>query len=96
MVRLTASLATLEERSGVRVGLPSVPDGWTPRASRRGRAQMTPRERNKLVPAVLLDPEEIANAVVMFVEDDSMAGRVMIWLEPWRDLLPLDAPYSTG
>ena len=30
-------------------------------------------------------PEEIADAV-MFVEDESMAGRVMIWEEgkPWR------------
>ena len=51
---------------------------------------MTPEEREK-VPPVLLQPEEIAEAVVMFVEDDSMAGRVMIWQEgspgtscPWR------------
>jgi hypothetical protein len=31
---------------------------------------------------------------VMFVEDDSMAGRVMIWQEgePWQ-IVPLDAPY---
>jgi hypothetical protein len=52
---------------------------------------MTPQE---LVPPVLLEPEQIADAVVMFVADDSMAGRVMIWQEgvPWH-IVPLDAPY---
>ena len=55
---------------------------------------MTPEKRERLVPPVLLQPEEIAEAVVMFVEDDSMAGRVMIWQEgePWQ-IVPLDAPY---
>jgi len=93
VVRLTASLATLEERMAVRVNC--ICPGWvdTP-ASRRSRAEMTPEEREKLVPSVLLRPEEIAEAVVMFVEDDSMVGRVMIWQEgePWQ-IIPLDAPY---
>ena len=92
VVRLTASLATLKERMGVRVNC--VCPGWvdTP-ASRRSRARMTPEEREK-VPPVLLQPEEIAEAVVMFVEDDSMAGRVMIWQEgsPWQ-IVPVEAPY---
>jgi NAD(P)-dependent dehydrogenase (short-subunit alcohol dehydrogenase family) len=93
VVRLTASLATLEETMAVRVNC--ICPGWvdTP-ASRRSRAEMTPEERERLVPSVLLQPEEIAEAVVMFVEDDSMAGRVMIWQEgePWQ-IVPLDAPY---
>jgi len=93
VMRLTASLATLEERSGVRVNC--ICPGWvdTP-ASRRTRARMTPREQKELVPPVLLAPEEIADAVVMFVEDESLAGRVMIWEEgrPWR-IVPLDASY---
>jgi NAD(P)-dependent dehydrogenase (short-subunit alcohol dehydrogenase family) len=93
VVRLTASLATLKERSGVRVNC--ICPGWvdTP-ASRRSRAQMTPQERKELVPPVLLEPEQIADAVVMFVADDSMAGRVMIWQEgaPWH-IVPLDARY---
>lgn len=93
VMRLTASLATLEEQMGVRVNC--ICPGWvdTP-ASRQGRAEMTPEERRELVPAVLLQPEEIAEAVVMFVEDDSMAGRVMIWPEgePWH-IVPPDAPY---
>jgi NAD(P)-dependent dehydrogenase (short-subunit alcohol dehydrogenase family) len=93
VVRLTASLATLKEQMGVRVNC--ICPGWvdTP-ASRRSRSEMTPQERQELVPPVLLQPEEIAEAVVMFVEDESMAGRVMIWQEgePWQ-IVPLDAPY---
>ena len=93
VVRLTASLATLEERMGVRVNC--ICPGWvdTP-ASRRSRAEMTPEEREESVPPVLLQPEQIAEAVVMFVEDDTMAGRVMIWQEgePWQ-IVPTDAPY---
>lgn len=93
VVRLTASLATLKEQIGVRVNCicPGLVD--TP-ASRRGRAQMTPQEREKIVPPVLLQPEEIADAVVMFAKDETMAGRVMIWKEgePWQ-IVPLDAPY---
>jgi NAD(P)-dependent dehydrogenase (short-subunit alcohol dehydrogenase family) len=93
VVRLTASLATLKEQMGVRVNC--ICPGWvdTP-ASRASRAEMTPEEREKLVPPVLLQPEEIAEAVAMFVEDETMAGRVMIWEEgePWQ-IVPLDAPY---
>ena len=93
VMRLTASLATLQERSRIRVNC--ICPGWvdTP-AFRRTRARMTPEERKGVVPPVLLSPEEIADAVVMFVEDESMAGRVMIWEEgaPWQ-IVPLDAPY---
>lgn len=90
MMRLTASL---EEQMGVRVNC--LCPGWvdTP-TSRKGRAGMTPEERRKLVPSVLLQPEEIAGAVVMFLKDDSMSGRVMIWREgePWQ-IVPPDAAY---
>jgi NAD(P)-dependent dehydrogenase (short-subunit alcohol dehydrogenase family) len=93
VVRLTASLATLKEQLGVRVNC--ICPGWvdTP-ASRRSRAEMTPEEREKLGPPTLLQPEEIAEVVAMFVEDETMAGRVIIWKEgePWQ-IIPLDAPY---
>ena len=92
VVRLTASLATLKEQMGVRVNC--ICPGWvdTP-ASRRSRAQMSPQER-EMAPPVPLQPEEIAEAVVMFAKDETMAGRVMIWKEgePWQ-IVPLDAPY---
>jgi hypothetical protein len=50
--------------------------------------------REKLVHSILLQPEEIAEALVMFIEDETMAGRVMIWQEgePWH-IVPPDAPY---
>jgi NAD(P)-dependent dehydrogenase (short-subunit alcohol dehydrogenase family) len=93
VVRLTASLATLEEQMGIRVNC--ICPGWvdTP-VSRRSRAEMTPEEREKLVPLILLQPEEIAEAVAMFIEDETMAGRVIIWKEgeTWQ-IVPLDAPY---
>lgn len=92
VVRLTASLAALQDQMGVRVNC--ICPGWVDTlASRRDRAEMTPEEE-KLVPPVLLQPEEIADAIVMFVEDESMAGRVMIWPEgaPWQ-MVPVDAPY---
>jgi NAD(P)-dependent dehydrogenase (short-subunit alcohol dehydrogenase family) len=92
VVRLTASLATLKEQMGVRVNC--ICPGWVDTsASRRSRAQMSPQER-EMVPPVLLQPEEIAEAVVMFAKDETMAGRVMIWNEgeAWQ-IVPLDAPY---
>jgi len=55
---------------------------------------MTPQEREELVPPVLLQPEQIAEAVVRFAKDETMAGRVMLWKEgePWQ-IVPLEAPY---
>jgi NAD(P)-dependent dehydrogenase (short-subunit alcohol dehydrogenase family) len=75
VVRLTATLAPLSRRLGVRVNCicPHLVD--TP-SSRRDRAGMTPEELAALPPAMA--PEEIAAAVAELIADDQLAGRVMV------------------
>lgn len=42
----------------------------------------------------LIQPEEIAGAVVMFVQDEALAGRVMVWPDGGpRRLVPVDVAY---
>jgi NAD(P)-dependent dehydrogenase (short-subunit alcohol dehydrogenase family) len=76
LIRLTATLATLGEQ-GVRVNC-IVPNWIGTEEVQREIAAMTPEERAE-VPDELTPPEEIASAVVRFVEDETMAGRIMIW-----------------
>lgn len=99
ILRLTAALGFLREEAGIRVNC--ICPGWvaTP-AVKRCLLEMTPEEKAALdypPPAVLIQPEEIAEAVLMFVRDDRLAGRVMIWPDgqPWR-LVPLDAQVPGG
>lgn len=94
IVRLTASLGRLKDKLGVRVNC--ICPGWveTP-AVKRALAALTAAERAALEyppPPVLIQPDQIADAVLMFVRDDTLAGRVMLWPdgEQWR-LVPLDA-----
>jgi NAD(P)-dependent dehydrogenase (short-subunit alcohol dehydrogenase family) len=94
VVRLTAALGYLKEESGIRVNC--ICPGWveTP-AVQRALATMTPEERASLAfppPPVLIKPDEIAEAVVTFICDETLAGRVMVWPdgEP-RRLVPVDA-----
>jgi len=96
VVRLTAALGSLKDRLGIRVNCICPGRVETP-AVKRALAAMTPEERKTLAfppPPVLIQPEEIAGAVVMFVRDDALVGRVMVWPdgEPWR-LVPVNAPY---
>jgi 3-oxoacyl-[acyl-carrier protein] reductase len=83
--RLTAALGDLAERINVRVNC--ICPGWvnTP-ASQRTLAQTARDEW----PATMVQAEEIADAVVGLVRDDTLAGRVMLYYEgrPPR-LLPL-------
>jgi hypothetical protein len=51
---------------------------------------MTPEEEAAAVPQGILAPEEIADAAVELIRDDSLAGRVMAcWCGEPRSLLPL-------
>jgi NAD(P)-dependent dehydrogenase (short-subunit alcohol dehydrogenase family) len=74
VVRLTTALAGLAE-DGIRVNC-ICPDWVDTPASRRTRARMTPDEL-AAVPQPLLSPADIAEAVMTFVADESLAGRVM-------------------
>ena len=80
VVRLSAALAPLKDRLNVRVNC--ICPGWvdTP-ASRRTLAAMSPEERRTQAPPVMVRPEEIAAAVMRFVRNDALAGRVMLCYE---------------
>ncbi len=75
VIRFTACLAPLRDAMGVRVNCicPGLVD--TP-SSRRSRARMTQAERAALPP--VLTPADIAAAAMVFLADDSLAGRIML------------------
>jgi NAD(P)-dependent dehydrogenase (short-subunit alcohol dehydrogenase family) len=87
VVRFTACLAPLRDTMGVRANCicPGLVD--TP-SSRRSRARLTPAERAALPP--VLTPADIADAAMVFLTDDTLAGRIMVCRggEP-SHLLPL-------
>jgi NAD(P)-dependent dehydrogenase (short-subunit alcohol dehydrogenase family) len=76
LIRLTATLAPLAESANVRVNC-IVPNWIGTKEVLEEIARMTPEERAE-VPDELIPPEEIAEAVANFVEDDTHAGRVLI------------------
>lgn len=96
VVRLTAALAALKDELGIRVNC--ICPGWVEtEAVQRALAAMTPEEIEQQSfppPPVLLQPEQIADAVITFIQDDALAGRVMVWPdgEPWR-LIPVNAQH---
>jgi len=75
LIRFTACLAPLRGSIGVRANCicPGLVD--TP-ASRRSRARLTPAQRAGLPP--VLAPEDIADAAMRFLADDTLAGRIMV------------------
>jgi NAD(P)-dependent dehydrogenase (short-subunit alcohol dehydrogenase family) len=79
LIRLTATLAPLAETHNVRVNC-VVPHWIETDEVRREIAAMNGQERTE-VPR-LLHPSEVAGAVVRLVEDDTLAGRVLVmWCE---------------
>ena len=87
LIRFTSALADLRERMNVRVNC-VVPNWIATDRARAELAQMTAAER-AAAPAPL-PPEEVAGAVVEFVRDEGLTGRVMVmWPgEPARLLDP--------
>jgi NAD(P)-dependent dehydrogenase (short-subunit alcohol dehydrogenase family) len=90
LIRLTATLAPLADSVNVRVNC--VVPNWIATAEVLGEiAEMNPEERAE-VPEELTPPEEIADAVIRFVEDDALAGRVLIaWSGKRQFLVSLDS-----
>jgi 3-oxoacyl-[acyl-carrier protein] reductase len=78
IIRLTACLAPLADR-GIRVNCVSPHTVGTPAV--RGRIAELKADGEELpgpLQDVLLEPEEVADAVVDFIEDESLAGRVLV------------------
>jgi NAD(P)-dependent dehydrogenase (short-subunit alcohol dehydrogenase family) len=79
LVRLTATLGPLAETHNIRVNC-VVPHWIETNEVKREIAAMTPDERAD-VPR-LLQPSEVADAVIGLVEDDTLAGRILVmWCE---------------
>ena len=91
LARLTATLAPLQERENVRVNC-ILPNWIGTEEVLAEIAVMSPEERSE-VPDVLTSPEEIADFVVVLVEDPSVAGRVFVW---WTGSPPEAMPIESG
>jgi len=95
VMRLTATLAPLEDSMNIRVNC--ICPGWVATENVRAYLSMwsDERKRQQDVPAggpdVMLQPTDIGNAVVQLVRDDTLAGRIMLYYEPGKKrLVPQD------
>jgi NAD(P)-dependent dehydrogenase (short-subunit alcohol dehydrogenase family) len=89
LMRLTATLAPLAVSASVRVNC-VVPNWVGTDEVLEEIAQMSPEERAE-VPDELTPPEEIAEAVARFIEDETLAGRVLVvWTDAPAWLIPLE------
>jgi NAD(P)-dependent dehydrogenase (short-subunit alcohol dehydrogenase family) len=75
VVRLTAALGPLAEEN-IRVNC-VCPDWVDTPAVQRSLAAMTQEERRGIAPPKLVPAEDVADAVVGLIRDDSLAGRVL-------------------
>jgi NAD(P)-dependent dehydrogenase (short-subunit alcohol dehydrogenase family) len=76
LIRLSVVLGALAPRSGIRVNC--VVPNWILTESVRAQLEDLSSAERATLPERMSTPEEIAGAVVHFVRDDSLAGRVMV------------------
>jgi NAD(P)-dependent dehydrogenase (short-subunit alcohol dehydrogenase family) len=86
IIRLTTRLAPLAEKDNIRVNC--LAPGWIATdGPQQYWESLTPAERvERGVPSQLLTIDQVSEAVVRLAEDQSLAGRVLVW---WSE----DAPY---
>jgi NAD(P)-dependent dehydrogenase (short-subunit alcohol dehydrogenase family) len=87
LIRFTTCMASAREEAGVRVNC-VVPDWIETKRAKGELAAMTPEARAAEAP--LVDPVDLADAVVELIADDALFGRVVLLLrgEPRRMLDP--------
>jgi NAD(P)-dependent dehydrogenase (short-subunit alcohol dehydrogenase family) len=89
LARLTATLAPLAERDGIRVNC-IVPNWIGTEEVLAEIESMSPAQRaEEGVPDLLTSPEEIAELAAHLIEDESLAGRVFVW---WTGDPPMPVP----
>ena len=92
IIRFTTGLASLGETDRIRVNC--LAPGWIGSDEVRGYWEsLTPEQRlERGAPSKLLQPEDVAEAVVRLATDESLRGRILVWwsedpprLIPWAD-----------
>jgi NAD(P)-dependent dehydrogenase (short-subunit alcohol dehydrogenase family) len=93
VVRFTAALAPLGRRLNIRVNC-ICPDWVDTPMVQRTRDAVSAEEWRAMAPSVMTQPEEIGDAVVTMINDDSLAGRVMLCVgpKPWPIMEPAKPP----
>jgi NAD(P)-dependent dehydrogenase (short-subunit alcohol dehydrogenase family) len=87
LARLTATLAPLADRDGVRVNC--IVPNWIGTDDVIAEIETMSSEERAEVPDVLTSPDEIASLAVDLIEDESLAGRVFVW---WTGKKPSPVP----
>ena len=94
VARFSAALAPLGRRLNIRINC-ICPD-WVDRPMvQQTRSGLSPEEWQAIAPPVMTQPEEIAEAVVRIIRDESLAGRVMLCVgpKPWALAEPPSRPF---
>ncbi len=84
VARFSAALAPLGRRLNIRINC-ICPDWVDTPMVQQTRSGLSPEEWQAIAPLVMTQPEEIAEAVVRIVRDETLAGRVMLCVgpKPW-------------